>query len=98
MSLYDEFDDIRIFDIISGNDDEPEKVYNSNLRVEILASAIERLNEDEKLVIALVYYEELTQKEIAEIMQLSAARVSQIHKKAVNRLRGMLVREREQLF
>ncbi|NLM96234.1 MAG: FliA/WhiG family RNA polymerase sigma factor [Halanaerobiaceae bacterium] len=98
VSLYDEFDDIRIFDIISGNDDEPEKVYNSNLRVEILASAIERLNEDEKLVIALVYYEELTQKEIAEIMQLSAARVSQIHKKAVNRLRGMLVREREQLF
>lgn len=98
VSLYDEFADIRIFDIVSGNDNEPEKIYDSNLRVEILASALERLNEDQKLVMVLVYYEELTQKEIAEIMELSAARVSQIHKKAVNRLRGMLVREKEQLF
>jgi len=58
-----------------------------------LAVAIDRLTEQEKLVIALYYYEELTLKEIGEVMKISESRVSQIHTKAVLKLRGM-VRER----
>lgn len=58
-----------------------------------LVSAIDRLTEQEKLVIALYYYEELTLKEIGEVMKISESRVSQIHTKAVLKLRGM-VRER----
>jgi RNA polymerase sigma factor for flagellar operon FliA len=58
-----------------------------------LVVAIDRLTEQEKLVIALYYYEELTLKEIGEVMKISESRVSQIHTKAVLKLRGM-VRER----
>jgi RNA polymerase sigma factor for flagellar operon FliA len=58
-----------------------------------LVLAIDRLTEQEKLVIALYYYEELTLKEIGEVMKISESRVSQIHTKAVLKLRGM-VREK----
>lgn len=58
-----------------------------------LVIAIDRLTEQEKLVIALYYYEELTLKEIGEVMKISESRVSQIHTKAVLKLRGQ-VRER----
>jgi len=58
-----------------------------------LTIAISNLTEQEKLVIALYYYEELTLKEIGEVMSISESRVSQIHTKAVLKLRGM-VREK----
>lgn len=57
---------------------------------EYLSDAISSLSEQEKLVVALYYYEELTLKEIGEVMQISESRVSQIHTKAVSRLRGMV--------
>ena len=55
-----------------------------------LVVAIGRLTEQEKLVIALYYYEELTLKEIGEVMSISESRVSQIHTRAVMKLRGMV--------
>lgn len=58
-----------------------------------LVVAMDRLTEQEKLVIALYYYEELTLKEIGELMSISESRVSQIHTRAVMKLRGM-VREK----
>lgn len=64
----------------------------SELRA-FLVMAIDRLTEQEKLVIALYYFEELTLKEIGEVMSISESRVSQIHTKAVLKLRGM-IRER----
>lgn len=62
-----------------------------------LAEAIEQLSEREQLVLTLYYYEGLTLSEIGEVLDLSASRISQIHSKAVMRLRGMLSREK-QLF
>ncbi|UCD62819.1 MAG: FliA/WhiG family RNA polymerase sigma factor [Candidatus Zixiibacteriota bacterium] len=58
-----------------------------------LGVAMDRLTRQEKLVIALYYYEELTLKEIGEVMSISESRVSQIHTRAVTKLRGM-VREK----
>ncbi|MBU0983201.1 MAG: FliA/WhiG family RNA polymerase sigma factor [candidate division Zixibacteria bacterium] len=58
-----------------------------------LVTAIDRLTEQEKLVIGLYYFEELTLKEIGEVMVISESRVSQIHTRAVKKLRGM-VKER----
>ncbi|UCC43409.1 MAG: FliA/WhiG family RNA polymerase sigma factor [Candidatus Zixiibacteriota bacterium] len=58
-----------------------------------LVVAIDRLTEQEKLVIALYYFEELTLKEIGEVMSISESRVSQIHTRAVMKLRNM-VREK----
>ena len=58
-----------------------------------LTDSINNLTDQEKLVIALYYYEELTLKEIGEVMHISESRVSQIHTKAVTKLR-LLVKER----
>jgi len=55
-----------------------------------LVVAIDRLTEQEKLVIALYYFEELTLKEIGEVMSISESRVSQIHTRAVTKLRTMV--------
>ena len=53
---------------------------------------IEALPERERLVISLYYYEELTLKEIGKVMDVSESRVSQLHTKALSRLRGKLSR------
>lgn len=58
-----------------------------------LVTAIDLLTAQEKLVISLYYFEELTLKEIGEVMVISESRVSQIHTRAVKKLRGM-VKER----
>ena len=56
----------------------------------LLVDSIGLLSDQERLVIALYYYEELTLKEIGQVMELSESRVSQIHTKAVLSLRGKL--------
>ncbi len=59
---------------------------------ETLAKAIDRLPEKERTVVSLYYYEELTLKEISLILHLSEARISQLHTKAVFRMRSYLAR------
>jgi RNA polymerase sigma factor for flagellar operon FliA len=58
-----------------------------------LADAIARLPEREKLVVALYYYENLTLREIGEVLGVSESRVSQLHTKAVLRLKSRLQAE-----
>ena len=65
---------------------------------ETLAKAIERLPEKERTVVSLYYYEELTLKEISVILNLSEARISQLHTKAIFRMRGYLARSKQDLF
>lgn len=55
-----------------------------------LAEEIEKLGENERLVIALFYYEELTLTEIGRVLGLSTSRISQIHSKALFKLRKFL--------
>jgi RNA polymerase sigma factor for flagellar operon FliA len=55
-----------------------------------LADAIESLPERERLVIALYYYENLTLREIGEVLGVTESRVSQLHTKAVLGLRSAL--------
>ena len=56
-----------------------------------LADAIESLPERERLVIALYYYENLTLREIGEVLDVTESRVSQLHTKAVIGLRSRFV-------
>ena len=58
----------------------------------LLLEAINCLSEQERLVVALYYYEEMTLKEIGETLGISESRVSQIHTKAVSRLRARMRR------
>lgn len=57
---------------------------------DLLADSLGELSEPERLVIALYYYEELTLKEIGQVLELSESRVSQLHTKAVLSLRAKL--------
>ena len=55
-----------------------------------VAEAVARLPEREKLVIALYYYENLTLREIGEVLGVTESRISQLHTKAVLRLKSRL--------
>jgi RNA polymerase sigma factor for flagellar operon FliA len=70
--------------------EDPSAAFQSVETREALAEAIRRLPERERLVIALYYYEELTLREIGEILGVTESRVSQLHTKAVLRLKVRL--------
>lgn len=91
-----EDDSVRVLDLVKNDDSEdPLNQVEIEEVKETLANAIESLPERERMVIALYYYEGLTLKEIGEIMEISESRVSQIHTKAIFRLRGRLNRWRK---
>jgi RNA polymerase sigma factor for flagellar operon FliA len=66
-----------------------EQIKSDELK-DVVARCIEILPEKEKMVISLYYYDELTMKEIGKVLRLTESRVSQIHTKAVLRLKGKL--------
>lgn len=69
---------------------DPERSFDAVTVKEQIAEAISRLPEREKLVIALYYYENLTLREIGEVLGVTESRVSQLHTKAVLRLKSRL--------
>jgi RNA polymerase sigma factor FliA len=69
---------------------DPAAVMDQTELKERIAAAIRRLPERERLVIALYYYENLTLREIGEVLSVTESRVSQLHTKAVLRLRSRL--------
>ncbi len=77
---------------------DPQEMVERNELKNILAGAIDKLPDKEKTVVSLYYYEELTLKEISLILHLSEARISQLHTKAVFRLRGYLSRAKANLL
>ena len=56
----------------------------------LLAEAIQKLGEKERLVVSLYYYEELTLKEIGEVLSLTESRICQIHSGILLKLKGKL--------
>jgi len=68
----------------------PEEIYENKELKEILIESLNILTENERLVISLYYYEELTYKEIGHIMELSESRISQIHSKAILKMKNYL--------
>ena len=84
--------ELRIIDTIEDPGSEnPLKELGFNEVKAILKEAISNLQEKEKLVVALYHYEELTLKEIGVVLDLTESRVSQIHSKAILKLRSKLL-------
>ncbi|HKL99088.1 MAG TPA: FliA/WhiG family RNA polymerase sigma factor [Mobilitalea sp.] len=67
--------------------DQPEKVVEKKELKELLMKTLESLTEKEKKVIVLYYYEELTLKEISKVLEVSESRISQLHTKALQKMR-----------
>ena len=70
--------------------DDPVSMFEAEEVKHILADAIEHLPERERVVITLYYYEGLTLKEIGKVLGVTESRVSQLHTKAVLRMRAKL--------
>ena len=77
--------------LLSGDGDEVTSHYEKQEMKEIIANLIETLPENERLVITLYYFEEMTMKEIAMVLGVTEPRVSQIHSKVLTKLRSKLV-------
>ncbi|MBL8965842.1 MAG: RNA polymerase sigma factor WhiG [Spirochaetaceae bacterium] len=61
----------------------------------VIAQSINELPEKEKKVLVLYYYEDLTLKEIGQVLEVTESRVSQLHTKAILRLRAKLTNVRK---
>lgn len=70
--------------------DAPETVIEKEELKEKLAESLEILTEKEKKVILLYYYEELTLKEISKVLEVSESRVSQLHTKALQKMKSIM--------
>lgn len=74
----------------SSHFDQPEEVVERQELKELLMTTLESLTENERKVTVLYYYEELTLKEISKILDVSESRVSQLHTKALQKMRRNL--------
>lgn len=68
----------------------PEEAIEKDELKKLLVQALEVLTDKEKKVILLYYYEELTLKEISQVLEVSESRISQLHTKALQKMRGKL--------
>ncbi len=74
----------------SGDEKDPFAAISLSQIRDLAASAISELPEKEKLTVTLYYYEELTMKEIGQVLGYTESRISQMHSKAMLRLRSKL--------
>lgn len=72
---------------ISSGFETPESVVEKSELKKMLEESLELLTEKEKKVILLYYYEELTLKEISCVLEVSESRISQLHTKALQKMR-----------
>lgn len=79
-----------IADLMVGDGTDPFSALNLSQVRDLTAQAISELPEKEKLTVSLYYYEELTMKEIGEVLGYTESRISQMHSKAMLRLRAKL--------
>jgi RNA polymerase sigma factor for flagellar operon FliA len=86
----DNSDSKRTFkNLVRGKSDPDNQIMNFELK-EVVVDAIKSLSKKEQMVISLYYYDELTLKEIGEVIELTESRISQIHTKAIIKMRAKL--------
>lgn len=70
----------------------PEEAYEQEELKQVLADSLSLLTEKERRVIELYYYEEMTLKEISVILEVSESRISQLHTKALQKMKTKMGR------
>ena len=85
----------RIETVRSPNRYQPEEVIERQVIRQAIVDAINQLPEKEKMILVFYYYEDLTLKEIGALMKVTESRVSQLHTRAVTRLRNILSNQRQ---
>ncbi len=91
--LGDDNDELSILETLEAPENmNPDVLVEKEEIKDYIIEAIKKLPDKEKKVIVLYYYEDLTLKEIGEVLEVTESRVSQLHTKAIMRLRGRLGR------
>ncbi|AKA70258.1 FliA/WhiG family RNA polymerase sigma factor [Clostridium scatologenes] len=89
--IFSEDDDIPLIGTIQDNKSpSPEKNLEEKEELEYLAKSLDMLNEKDKTVLSLYYYEGLTLKEIGKVLSVSESRVCQLHSRAIVHLRSAM--------
>jgi len=89
---YDSEDGFTLSDIIPSEYELPDDEYHAMERKELLVNAIKDLNERDRLIITLYYYEHMNYKEISKILDITVSRVSQLHSKIMKELKKSIER------
>ena len=83
-------DGYMLCEIIPENSDLPDVTTEKTEAKEILTEAIKGMEERDRLIITLYYYEDLTYKEIAKLLNITVSRVSQVHSRIIKLLKTKL--------
>lgn len=84
--------------VLSDRKESPERLAGEKEMKEVLVNAIETLSEKERAIVSMYYFEEMNLKEIGAVLGVSESRVSQIHTKALMRMKNRLTRHKEYIF
>ncbi|MHB1687335.1 MAG: sigma-70 family RNA polymerase sigma factor [Ignavibacteriaceae bacterium] len=93
VSLTDPIDDedgYLLYEVIPNNSEIPDQAAEKNQVKETIADAIKNLEERDRLIITLYYYEDLSYKEIAKVLNITVSRVSQVHSRIIDMLKSKL--------
>ena len=86
-SSFDNDEGYMLYEVIPSEAENPEQAYEKNELKEVLINAIKQLEERDRLIITLYYYENLSYKEIAQVLNITVSRVSQVHTKILELLK-----------
>ncbi len=88
---YDGDEGYQLYEILPNKEQLPEETLAQNEQRDNIMLALKELPERDRLIISLYYYEDLNYKEIAEILNITVSRVSQIHSRVIKELKSKTI-------
>lgn len=88
---FEDDDGYMLYETLPDDSEIPDEIAEKNEAKEILLETIKTLEERDRLILTLYYYENLTYKEIALTLNITVSRVSQIHSRITEQLKKKLV-------
>ena len=90
VSLFGAGSEVKMESVGNSHFDQPEEAIEKEELKKMMVRAIDSLTEKERSVVVLYYYEDMTLKEISLTLEVSESRVSQLHTKALNKMKKIL--------
>ncbi len=93
VSLNDELvseEGFSLYETLPSDAKTPSEIFDKGEEKKMLLEALKKLNERDRLLLTLYYYENLNYQEIAQVLNISISRISQVHTKILNKLKSEL--------